>query len=224
MTFACFCTIDSYTILQGPLIPPMAFTICHDWGLNRLPLDWRPSTITTKPTQLAWSSLLVYVYTVRDKLMAVDFLLPENWARLLARCPWPPCPGGRPLWSRPSCWRRWPRRPRRARPGGRPEGGGESRRTASWWRRRGRVAGTSRDPGSGRNSAPICWRKQRDEIVSRSFPLAPVFIMALYSWCYEYLWYVSCCRKHSCGVFFLYFKCQLARMVWLFQVINPSMV
>ena len=39
--------------LQGPLIPPMAFTSCHDRGSNRLPPDGRASTLNTKPPQLA---------------------------------------------------------------------------------------------------------------------------------------------------------------------------
>ena len=43
----------SYTILQEPFIPPMAFTSCHDRGLNRLPPDGRASTLTTQPLRLA---------------------------------------------------------------------------------------------------------------------------------------------------------------------------
>ena len=44
---------QSYTILRGPLIPPMAFTGCHDRGSNRLPPDRRASTLTTQPLRLA---------------------------------------------------------------------------------------------------------------------------------------------------------------------------
>ena len=43
----------SYTILQGPLIPPMAFTSCRDWDSNRLPPDGIASTLTTQPIRLA---------------------------------------------------------------------------------------------------------------------------------------------------------------------------
>ena len=43
----------SYTILRGPLIPPMAFTSCHDRGSSRLPPDIRASTLTTQPLRLA---------------------------------------------------------------------------------------------------------------------------------------------------------------------------
>ena len=32
---------QTYTILQGPLIPPMAFISCHDQGSNLLPPDGR---------------------------------------------------------------------------------------------------------------------------------------------------------------------------------------
>ena len=45
----------SYTILQGPLIPPMAFTSCHDRGSSRLPPDGRASTLTTQPLRLHYS-------------------------------------------------------------------------------------------------------------------------------------------------------------------------
>ena len=51
--FCLFLYHRSYTILQGPFIPPMAFTSCHDRGLNRLPPDGRASTLTTQPLQLA---------------------------------------------------------------------------------------------------------------------------------------------------------------------------
>ena len=44
---------ESFTILQGLLIPPMAFTSCHDRGSNRLPPDARASTLTTQPLRLA---------------------------------------------------------------------------------------------------------------------------------------------------------------------------
>ena len=56
----------SYTILQGPLIPPMAFTSCHDRGSNRLPPDGRASTLTTQPLRLAskhWASWWLYAHT-----------------------------------------------------------------------------------------------------------------------------------------------------------------
>ena len=41
--FCLFLYHQSYTILQGPHIPPMAFTSCHDWGWNRLPQDGEPA-------------------------------------------------------------------------------------------------------------------------------------------------------------------------------------
>ena len=43
----------SYTLLQGLLIPPMAFTISCGQCSNWLPLDGRASTITTQPIRLA---------------------------------------------------------------------------------------------------------------------------------------------------------------------------
>ena len=47
---------QSYTILQRLLIPPMAFTSCHDQGSNRLPL------LTTHPIQLTcWVTLLPHI-------------------------------------------------------------------------------------------------------------------------------------------------------------------
>ena len=46
-----------YTILEGLLISPMAFTICHDRGSNRVPPDGRASALTTQPLRL--SSILV---------------------------------------------------------------------------------------------------------------------------------------------------------------------
>ena len=51
--FCLFLHHQSYTILQGPFIPPMAFTSCHDPGFNRLPPDGRASTLTTQPLRLA---------------------------------------------------------------------------------------------------------------------------------------------------------------------------
>ena len=45
---------QSYTILQGPLILPVAFTSCRNLGLNRLPPDRRASTLTTQALQLAY--------------------------------------------------------------------------------------------------------------------------------------------------------------------------
>ena len=44
--FCLFLYNRSYTMLQGPLIPPMVFTSCHDWGLNRLPPDGRAITLS----------------------------------------------------------------------------------------------------------------------------------------------------------------------------------
>ena len=44
---------QSYIILQGPLIPPMAFTSCHVLGSNLLPPDGRASALTTQPIRLA---------------------------------------------------------------------------------------------------------------------------------------------------------------------------
>ena len=51
--FCLFVYHPSYKILQGLLIPPMAFTSHHDQGSNRLPQDGRASTLTTKPLRLA---------------------------------------------------------------------------------------------------------------------------------------------------------------------------
>ena len=57
----------SCTILQGLLIPPMASTSCHDQGSNRLPPEWRASTLITQPVRHAlmetrFASYLVFVY------------------------------------------------------------------------------------------------------------------------------------------------------------------
>ena len=60
--FCLFLYDRSYTILQGPLIPPMAFTSCYDRGSNRLPPYGRASTLTTQPLRLA----------IIDELAAVD--------------------------------------------------------------------------------------------------------------------------------------------------------
>ena len=46
----------SYKILQERLIPPMAFTSCHDWSSNLLP----PDTLTTQPLRLAYGRILLY--------------------------------------------------------------------------------------------------------------------------------------------------------------------
>ena len=56
--FCLFLYHRSYTILQGPLIPPMAFTSCHDRGSNRLPPEGRANTLTTQPLRLAYSHIL----------------------------------------------------------------------------------------------------------------------------------------------------------------------
>ena len=56
--FCLFLYHRSYTILQGPLIPLMAFTCCHDWSLNLLPPDGRASTRTTRPIRLAFFCLV----------------------------------------------------------------------------------------------------------------------------------------------------------------------
>ena len=49
--FCLFLYHRSYTILQRPLIPPMAFTSCYDRGSNRLPPDGRANTNhTATPT------------------------------------------------------------------------------------------------------------------------------------------------------------------------------
>ena len=54
--FCLFLYHRSYTILQGPLIPALAFTSCHDRGLNWQTPDGRASTLTTQPLQLALSN------------------------------------------------------------------------------------------------------------------------------------------------------------------------
>ena len=43
----------SYMLLQGPHIPPMAFTICHDPGSNLLPSDERVGTLIMQSEWLA---------------------------------------------------------------------------------------------------------------------------------------------------------------------------
>ena len=55
--FCLFLYHRSYTILQRPLIPPMAFTSCHDRGSNRLSPDGSASTLTTQPLRLALLSV-----------------------------------------------------------------------------------------------------------------------------------------------------------------------
>ena len=50
--FCLFVYHRSYTILQGSLISPMAFTSCHDQGLDLLPPDGRASALTTQPIRL----------------------------------------------------------------------------------------------------------------------------------------------------------------------------
>ena len=53
LTFTYFGTIDhTQSYVQRPLIPPMAFTSCHDQGSNRLHQDGRASTLTTQPIRL----------------------------------------------------------------------------------------------------------------------------------------------------------------------------
>ena len=61
----------SYTILQGPLIPPMAFTSCHNRGSNRLPPDGRASTLTTQPLRLAWDHILATIVVYSSQLYLV---------------------------------------------------------------------------------------------------------------------------------------------------------
>ena len=58
---------QSCMILQGPHIPPMAFTSCHYPGSSPQPSDERAGTLTTQPIQLAyyfcsrtWLDLLVH--------------------------------------------------------------------------------------------------------------------------------------------------------------------
>ena len=51
--FCLFLYHQSYTVLLGPLIPPMAFTSWHDRGSDQLSPDGRASTLTTQPLQLA---------------------------------------------------------------------------------------------------------------------------------------------------------------------------
>ena len=52
--FCPFLYHGSYTMLQGPLIPPMAFTSCHDRPGPKLATpDGKASTLTTQPFQLA---------------------------------------------------------------------------------------------------------------------------------------------------------------------------
>ena len=60
LKLADFCLIlyhQSYIILQGSFIPPMAFTNCHDQGSNQLPPDVRTSTLTMQPLRLARISM-----------------------------------------------------------------------------------------------------------------------------------------------------------------------
>ena len=45
--------LSFYTILQGPDIPPMAVTSCHDRGLNLLSKEERAGTLNTPPIRLA---------------------------------------------------------------------------------------------------------------------------------------------------------------------------
>ena len=50
--FCLFLYHRSYTILQGPLIPPMAFTSCYDRGPDLLLPEGRAGTLTTQPIRL----------------------------------------------------------------------------------------------------------------------------------------------------------------------------
>ena len=60
--FFLFLYHQSYIILQGPLIPPMDFTNCPDWGSNLLLLDGRAITLTTHPIRIAYKPVWGYSY------------------------------------------------------------------------------------------------------------------------------------------------------------------